>query len=425
MNIVLRLAQAVLPGRRAGKFLRGKHRVVCALGIGMWIVHDASAAIVEPGPLEFYVADELSYDDNLFRVPDGMVASDLPALTVKSLDDYSNRASAGVHAHWDTGRQVIGIHLRVDDVRFNNNDDLNYTDGNGSVAWDWQAGKRWSGVFNAQYDRSMASFSNYRFFTQDLVDIFSYWAEARYRIGSRWRLLGAGSNSKTEHSAEARRFENFDSQTRRAGLEYHTPSDNVMALEYRYTDADFQGVDGLSGDFTRRYRERVPGVRATYAFTGKTTFDGRFGYLERDYANPVAADLAGDIWNASLRWEPTAKTSFDFKWWHELKAYSDAESQYFVANGGSIGPTWAPTFKLALSLLLSLEDQNYVMAGVLLPDPVPRRRDRVEAAQISIDSLLSRSVTFKLLYRWVDHQSNRDLLSYRENLVSAQVQIAL
>src|SRR5882672_9598632 len=63
----------------------------------------------ETDPVEFYLADELSYDDNLFRVPEGLAASDPAAIGVPSTDDLLNRASAGVHGRWDLSRQVFGL----------------------------------------------------------------------------------------------------------------------------------------------------------------------------------------------------------------------------------------------------------------------------------------------------------------------------
>ena len=406
--------------RRAGS----RSRTLCSLGVAICMAQQAGAATDKSDPIEFYVTDQLSYDDNLFRVPDGLLASDPSPVTVQSLDDYLNRASAGVHTRWETGRQVIGLHLRVDDVRLQNNDNLNYVGGNGSFNWDWQLGKRWSGVLNTQYDRSLASYTNYRFFRQDLIDIFAYGAEARLRVGSRWTLLGAGNDLTTDHSADERRAENFHVQSGRSALEYRTPSDDVFALEYRFTDADFPIIDRIPGAISQRYREQVPGVRVDYRFTDKTRIQARYGHLERDYASVTAGSFSGGIWNFALHWEPSEKTAVDFNAWHEVKAYADAESQYFVARGGSFGPTWTPTSKLAFSVLISLEDQDYVAGGGLFPDPAPPRRDRVQGAQFGADYSPNRRLGFKLLYRWADYSSNRPLLDYRDNAVSLLLRIS-
>lgn len=374
-------------------------------------------------PLQFYVLDRYTYDDNLFRIPDATPASDPSIVPPASLDDYFNRASAGARIRADSSRQVFFADLRIDDVRYQRNDDLNYTGGSGNLGWDWQAGHRWSGKLNAQYDRSQASLANYLFFGKDLVDTAILGAEFRLGIGSRWRLLAAGAAADTDHSSDVRRVNNFESQTGRGGIEYLTPAGNLFALEYRYTDADFPVARDLGADLA--YEERVPGVRMEYVFTEKTQLRARAGYLEREYANPASGDYSGEIWDLALHWEPRTKLSFDIKLWHELKAYADSESDYFVTDGGSITPTWEPTSKIKVAAAFAYEQQDYIGAGVLLPTVEGDRQDDVSSALLSIDYTPRDIVTIGLGYRWIDRESNRDFRAYDDSMVSAQLRINL
>src|SRR5882672_5415756 len=130
-------------------------RTLSALGLVMVSVAAARAEPVdENNPVEFYVADQITYDDNLFRVPPSLLQTDPAAVTVQSISDYLNRISAGVHARWAASRQVFLIDLRLDNVNYKDNSDLDYFGGNADLNWKWQAGKRWSGLFTGQYDRA-------------------------------------------------------------------------------------------------------------------------------------------------------------------------------------------------------------------------------------------------------------------------------
>lgn len=403
-------------------------RAACALllpavlAVSLADAQNATAADAQD-PFRFYLADRYMYDDNLFRIPDGLLASDPAILPPASLDDYINRASAGARIRLDSSRQVFSADLRIDDVRYDRNDDLNYTGGAANVGWDWQVGHRWSGKLNGQYDRSQASLSNYIFFGKDVVDTATLGAEFRFGIGSRWRLLAAGAAADTDHSSDIRRVDNFESQTGRGGIEYVTLAGNLFALEYRYTDAEFPVARDLGANLA--YEERVPGARLEYAFTEKTQLRARAGYLERDYANPASADYSGEIWDLTLRWEPRTKLYFDLKAWHELKAYADSESDYFVTDGGSITPTWEPTTKIKIAAAFAYEQQDYVGVGVLLPPIEGDRKDDVTSALVSIDYTPRDIVTIGLGYRWVDRESNRDFRAYDDSLISAQLKINL
>jgi len=375
-----------------------------------------------PDAFQFFVADRYWYDDNLFRVPEGVVND--PSLSArKSLDDYVNRASAGLRVRLDQARQVFHADVRLDDVRYDQNDDLNYTGGNADLLWDWQFGKPLSGKLYGTFDRGQAPLNNYRFFARDIVDTAVYGAELRYAIGSRWRILAAGAATDTDHGAPERRLENFESTSGIGGLEYATPAGTLIAFEYRFTNADFPVAEQIAGA-PRGYEERVPGMRFQYAFTEKTRLSLRGGYLDREYDNPVSEDYSGAIWNATLQWDPRTKLGFDFKAWHDLRAYSDAESDYFVADGVSITPKWRPRTKLEIAAALSYEKQDYTGTSLLLtPIDEANREDTMRSALFTIDYSPRDLVSLGLAYRWIDRDSNREFRAYGVNVVSAELKL--
>jgi exopolysaccharide biosynthesis operon protein EpsL len=371
---------------------------------------------------QFFVMDRYLYDDNLFRVPDGAVND--PAVTGReSEDDYVNRASAGVRVRLDQSRQVFHADLRIDDVRYDRNDDLDHTGGSADLLWDWQLGKPLSGKFFGTYDRAQASLNNYRYFQRDIVETAAYGAEVRYALGSRWRLLALGARVDTEHGALDRQLENFESTTGGGGIEYATPAGTLIALEYKFTDGDFPEAEALAGA-PRGYKDRVPGVRVVLPFTEKTRLLVRAGYFDRDYDNPASGDYSGGIYNATLQWEPRAKIEFDFKAWHELRAYSDAESDYFEADGFSITPKWRPRTKLELSAALSYENQDYLGNSLIL-DPIEEagREDTMKSALVSIDYTPRDLISLGLAYRWIDRESNRQFRDYGVNVLSAEFKL--
>ena len=371
---------------------------------------------------QFFVMDRYWYDDNLFRVPDGLVSD--PAVTGReSEDDYVNRASAGVRVRLDQSRQVFHADLRIDDVRYDRNDDLNYNGGSADLLWDWQLGKPLSGKFFGTFDRAQASLNNYRYFARDIVETATYGTEVRYALGSRWRLLALGARADTDHGALDRQLENFESTTGGGGVEYATPAGTLIALEYRFTNADFPEAEALAGA-PRGYEERVPGVRVVLPFTEKTRLLLRAGYLDRNYDNPVSDDYSGGIYNATLQWEPRSKIEFDFKAWHELRAYSDAESDYFEADGISITPKWRPRTKLELSAAFSYENQDYVGSSLVV-DAIAEagREDKMKSALVSIDYSPRDLISLGLAYRWLDRESNREFRDYGVNVISAEFKL--
>ncbi len=413
---------------------RRKHVVVrsgpaCAICIPALLAVASVNAANSPDaadPIQFFVMDRYMYDDNLFRVPDGLLESDPTLARPQSLDDYVNRASAGLRLRLDASRQVFHADVRIDDVRYDRNDDLNYTGGSADLLWNFEVGSNWSGKLFGQYDKQQASLANYRFFQKDIVDVAAYGGELRYKIGSRWRVMGGIAAADTDHSADLRQTENFESTTSRGAIEYETPAGSVFALDYRFTEADFPVAESLAGA-PRGYEESEPGVRIEYAYSVKTQFFGHLGYVDRDYDDPLAGDYSGEVWDVRMLWEPRSKLTFDLKAWHKLKAYADAESDYYEGDGVSIGPTWEATTKLKFAAEFSYEKQDYIGSALFLGpivDPIEAgREDEVKGAQFSLDYTPRDLISFGLAYRWVDRESNRDFRGYDANMASAQIKL--
>ena len=175
---------------------------------------------------------------------------------------------------------------------------------------------------------------------------------------------------------------------------------------------------------TRGYEENVPGVRLLFPFTEKTRLLLKAGYLERTYDNPQVGDYSGGIYNATLQWEPRTKLEFDIKAWHDLRAYSDAESDYFVADGVSITPKWRPRTKLEISAAFSYENQDYIGSSlVLTPIEEAGREDTMQTALLSIDYSPRDLLSLGLAYRWIDRDSNREFRDYGVNVISAEIKL--
>jgi exopolysaccharide biosynthesis operon protein EpsL len=409
-----------------------------ALALGTHAAQGAAPAAPDAAdPLDFYISEEYLHDDNLFRVPTDLSRVDPAQVDVESLpgrseDDFINKVSAGLNLRTDASRQVLNLGLRFDDVRYQKNDDLNYHGGNAQLGWDWQLGSRLSGRLIGLYDRTQASFANYLLFDRDVVESTSYGLEVRYRVGSRFALLGGGARTSGDHSLALRRDQNFDGDTARAGVEYRTPSNNLFGVDFRNTRVEFGNIPNLPGIVGRDYEEDAPGVLVKYAFTVKTSLEARAGYLQRDYLDPAARDYSGESWSLALRWEPRLTIFFDIKAGHDLRAYSDAETDYFVADTFTIAPTWKPRDKLKLTTAFTWEQQDYIGNGLVSPLPGidglptvsdPQRQDDVQSVKVSLDYTPRDMLGLGLMYQHIQRDSNRALREYDNSVVGFQLKL--
>ncbi len=385
---------------------------------------EALAAADAADPFKIFVSDRFTYEDNLFRVPQSVLAGDPAAVGIGSFDDYVNRLSGGIEARIDASRQVFSLNLRFDDVSYSENDYLDYHGGSGDLRWNFDIGKRWSGLIDARYDRQQAGFSNYELFVKDIVETQSYIGELRFKIGSRWALMAGGTFSESTHSADVRQTSNMESESGRFGIEYQTPNNSLVALDYAFTDATFPEAGRL---FNREigYEQTLPGFRLRYVFSEKTRINARGGYLKRDYSNPAAGDFSGNVWNISAYWEPRAQIYFNLEAYRELTAYTDAEADYFVATGLRVTPTWSPTPLMTFELGLTIEDQSYRAVATPFSDTgsAPGREDDVKSAGLTWRYTPRNFLDLSLGYRWIERDSNFQRRTHEAEVASAQLRI--
>jgi len=428
-GVDLRLSNAI-------SMMRGVRRRTIAGWIAGILTAGTAAAenFVPPAPglpidaidaVRFYVGDQETYDDNLFRVPPGTAGVPGAVFRNPSQGDEANTATVGGLGKWGIGQQEVELDVHGDENRFEHNQVLNYVSGDAQGTWDWHLGQFLSGQVQAVYDRALASFSETRFSGKDVVTSVQELAYGRYQLGPHWAVYGQVHGSYIDHSALSQQYDDFHNNGGYAGVEYATNVDDTFAFEYRYVDVTFRpDVGAAVGAYN--YREDTYKFVAKYAVTDKTQISGYAGYLQRKYPGSDVTGLgidsySGDVWRVNGGWAATDKTSVNVSVWHELNAYIDAESNYFVAEGESIGPTWNVTEKVNLTLLAAYEKQNYIANSSIVVTSGTAREDKVDYAQLT--------VRYQPRDRWIliaflrhdKRESNQYVFSFNDNVASASL----
>jgi exopolysaccharide biosynthesis operon protein EpsL len=358
------------------------------------------------------------YDDNLYRRPES-------AGSQAERDDTIRRLSAGLAGNWQWSRQKVLVDLLAMNNAYQRNDQLDNTSGRARAEWKWRAGGAWSGAVGGDFNRTLASFSATQFRGKDLLDVTGTFASLAFRPGPRWTLKAAGRSASTEHGAEERRYDNFRTDSLTAGLFFKTAAETEIGVSARHTEGRFDRSVRVAGDlFDRSYVDEVASLEFNQIYSPRTHLELSVGYLQRKYDDPALADVNrsnvdGTIGELLLGWQAANKIELTLNGWRRLRAYLDAESEYFVSKGVSIGPTWKPTEKISVALELSYETQAYL--GTSVSPQNGARMDRVHSGRLEIGYSPLRKLRFDLTGNLEKRVSNRPLLEYDSQVASAGV----
>jgi hypothetical protein len=362
-------------------------------------------------PFTAYVADQYLYDSNLFRIPALFASS--PGI---SRQDHVNTISVGGDGQMSLGRQVFTAQLHASNSRFAQNSDLNNTAGQARLDWDWTLSPFLFGDAGGDFNRTLAGFANAHFFQRDLIDTTGYFVDARVRLAQHWSINAGVRNADTTHSLSIREIDNYRSKSGNLSLEYLTDEQNSIALEYRYTHAHFTQTITVNGvPFDPNYDDHDARVVVKYDLTGKLRLDASAGYLDRKYPNAQFGSFSGDVWKGTLNWQLTGKTTIAFGAWRQLSAYLGSESDYFVARGESIAPTWHATERIDVSLSASWSKQDYLSSSPSTLE-FASRRDNVRNQQIRIAYAPRDYLQLEAAYSLEQRYSNQYDFSYNDKL---------
>ncbi len=273
----------------------------------------------------------------------------------------------------------------------------------------------------------LAGFANRRSVAKDLLEHTGAFADLALRVGSHWSVKVGARQRETEHSAPERFFDGATTSSASAGLEYRSSLDNTLELTYRFTGGSYDSALLLDGVlYDRDFDESAAGLSLRYALGAKTRLDASAGFLRREYPGAAAQDISkgefsGVTWDATLLWKPTEKIELSFSGWRRLRAHLDAESDYFIAQGGNVALRWAPREKFGVSLEATQEDQDYLGASLNFGLPFSRndassiqelsfRYDFLKNLQLSLSGRAERRTSGVAQFRYDDRVASLNLV---------------
>jgi exopolysaccharide biosynthesis operon protein EpsL len=361
----------------------------------------ASLAAFDPTDVVQIQASATLYrDTNLFRIPDDIDSDQSRVLGVKPGKNIDTARILGVGLKLDKilSRQRLIADLNLNDTTYDRNTDLNYSGGDGRLAWLWQAGNYWSGEASYRKKRSLGGFGDQTLRVQDLIDIDTYSLTGGYQFHPRWRIAAELTEVDVTHSAVIRQNLNYDSQLGGVTLTYRTPADNSIGLQARQTDRSYPSAPVDDHTETRL------NALAAWRFSGPLKLDAQVGHADvkhdRRGAQNFDRDFSGVTWRAGATWDATAKFRLSLTSSKDVRLYEDTLTSYVVVNSVGVSPVYALTPKVALQGDFSFENREY------RGSPVQNREDNVRLLRIALSYTPVRYLDFTLSFETGDRKSN-------------------
>lgn len=350
---------------------------------------------------KFSVFTGLMHDSNLFRLSDN----------ANPASDTIARFGARVDAALPVSRQRILFIAEVDRRDYDNFGFLDHTAYRLGGTWKWLAGSQWSGDLAYGRRKYLSSFGEQspqqaRF--KDMITADRAYATAIYQVTARWRGRGALDWWQFNHSNPSQTDLDNRTGSGTIGFDYITPANNSVGGQFKYTDGNYynrqQVTPGVFVD--NQYREHETSLVAHWIVTGKSTLDARVGYTKREHEQLPQRDFGGFTGRLSYDWFVGAKTILNFALWRELRSIEDLTASYVVAQGGSFGPSWAPTDKIVVQGRFVYEKRDYDGDPGFVLTGGPQQQETFRGLNLSMGWTPRRSIELAIAAERGDRSSN-------------------
>jgi exopolysaccharide biosynthesis operon protein EpsL len=313
----------------------------------------------EEQPLKLKVYGGVSYDSNLFRLSDDTDTQS--AIGSSDRSDMIYQLGAGGKYELRASRQKFIAEANVTAYKFQRFDDLDNTSDDLRGQWQWEVGNNWNGDLGIGQRRYLESFADFQQNVRDMVNQNRLYGSANYLVYSRLKLTAAADWVDTEHGVDSRNT--LDSKTNTTTLEVNwiTPAENSVGLQYRRADANFPN-QAIIGPVVldNSYTENEYSVVLRWRATGASDVFARLGYTRRTFEQQQNRDYSAPTGRLTYRWTPTAKTALEFTARRELADFQGLTANYERITGFSISPTWSVTPKVALRGTISRDELEYL-----------------------------------------------------------------
>jgi exopolysaccharide biosynthesis operon protein EpsL len=300
--------------------------------------------------------------------------------------DTAWTAGVGLKYNKTFSLQRVRADVQWDTWRYNDHTELNFNTLNYALAWDWSVTPRLHGTVSA--DRRQ-----YREVVSDPVTFANLigkrterneLAEGAFDVAGPWQVLAGLSHVRAESSVPFSWDGLPDIRYWQAGVGYQAASGSSVTLRYKrgdgeYRDPTFASFATLDSDF----KEDEVELSARWAYSGRTTVDGRISHVKREHSAAPQLDFSGARGAVNVNYQFTGKTRVTGGWLHDITATGLGTGGHVDSDRFFIAPVWNATAKTSFSLRYDYTRRDWKDVPFGTFDA--GRRDKLEQLQAGVD----------------------------------------
>lgn len=377
------------------------------------LVPTPDAAALWDDKLELFIAESVTYDDNVFRISSR--ADPVAIVGSPSRGDTYYTTSPGFNLGIPYSRQRFVGGMKWNYTRYNRFKVLDFDGHEGRAAWQWQVGNDLSGQLGYAETLALESLANSRAGiltgTPNSLETQRAYFDANWQLTPRWLLRGEASRLDQDNGLATRAVNDIIIEGAGLAVSYVTPAKNKVGVGARVEEGRYPNRPDLAANpFVDAYRQHNVDVIADYTITGHSRLRARAGWLSRSNEQLTQRDFEEGTFNIDYEWQATGKLAVNAVARREVSPLDETYSSFVLLTGFALNPTLRMTEKTTAALNLEYSSRDYLADPSLLV--VPARTDWVRTAALKFSYRPLRSLTVEMTLLYQTRSSTFPLADY-------------
>jgi len=406
--------------RAQGLWLLSANTAIAAVCL---LMPGASAFALWDDKVTLFAEEKVTYDDNVFRI-----SKDLdPVATIgsSSRGDIYHTTSIGLNLDAPVSRQRFQLGYALNDNRYEQFTDLDFTGHDARAIWLWQFGNDLNGQLGYTEAFSLASFAYIQGRMPDPLKTRQAFLNAAFLVTPRWRLQGGWGGLEQTNGDPALQISDINITSTDMALSYITPTNNSVGLSTRVEDGRFPNREFVPGSpLDDAYRQYGVGIVVDWTITGVSHLTARADHISRRYDHLSQSDVDGNTARAEYDWKPTGKFSLAATIQRDISPYQDIQSSFVLVKGINLRPKLNVSEKIDVSGVFDYSHWYYLGDPGLVAGGVQGRVDRVRSATVTVSYRFARNLTFLMSAQREVRTSNTALVDYAFDVISLTARIS-
>lgn len=368
------------------------------------------------------VGVNVTYDDNLLRLPNGVNPAVVGAPT-SSRSSIITNGFARLVLDVPLSRQRVLADITLNHHRYSSGYSyLDYTAWDANAQWLYQLGNYWKGdVYYRRTDQA-AGFADYRnFATQNIQTANVVGINTDHLLARNWRLSGGANYTQARNSAPSARFSDLNQWWAEAGIKYESSESNFLRGTGRYTAGQYPDRLFPTATTDTEFTQYDIAFDGNWQLSAATRAYGRLAYTSRRFPNSAIRSFNGPTWRVQLDWAPTVKTGINFLFRREIGATDDITATYVLTQGPRVSPYWLISSKVRLDLYYDYVSRDYEGEPVIVSGIQPIE-DRYQYAGAGLTWTPTTNWLFRAGYRYSTRGSNYPTRQFDDTAAFGTVQ---